>query len=119
MKERLHQTQLLLEPEQHRALAAIARDEGRSISDVVRDTIRQQLESRIRQANADFERQLPALERIWNHRERILLRTDGRPLNVDVITMVDQLREEQDAASAASRANSAHQVGDSWVHAIT
>jgi predicted HicB family RNase H-like nuclease len=44
MAERLHRTQILLEPEQHRALAEIARREGRSLSDVVREMLRQQIE---------------------------------------------------------------------------
>ena len=42
----LHRAQLLLEPEQHEALAEIAEREGRSISDLVREIIRQHLAQR-------------------------------------------------------------------------
>lgn len=42
----LHRAQLLLEPEQHEALAEIAEREGRSISDLVREIIRQHLAER-------------------------------------------------------------------------
>ncbi|HKP51093.1 MAG TPA: ribbon-helix-helix protein, CopG family [Chloroflexia bacterium] len=39
MGERLYRTQILLEPEQHKALAELAKREGRSISDVVREIL--------------------------------------------------------------------------------
>lgn len=42
----LHRAQLLLEPEQHEALAEIAAREGRSISDLVREIVRQHLAER-------------------------------------------------------------------------
>jgi predicted DNA-binding protein len=43
---KLHRTQLLLEAEQHEALAEIAEEEGRSISDLVREIVRQHLVER-------------------------------------------------------------------------
>ncbi len=42
----LHRAQLLLESEQHEALAQIAAQEGRSISDLVREIVRQHLAER-------------------------------------------------------------------------
>lgn len=42
----MYRTQLLLEPEQHKALAEIARREKRSLSDVVRGMLQKQLEER-------------------------------------------------------------------------
>jgi Arc/MetJ-type ribon-helix-helix transcriptional regulator len=42
----LHRAQVLLEPEQHEALAEIAQQEGRSISDLVREIVRQHLAER-------------------------------------------------------------------------
>src|SRR5258708_7921065 len=62
MAERMHRTQILLEPEQHRTLTEIARSEGRSISDVVREMIRERLEHRKQALDADLKRQLEALE---------------------------------------------------------
>ncbi len=40
----MHRTQILLEPEQHKALTEIARREKRSLSDVVREMLEKQLE---------------------------------------------------------------------------
>jgi hypothetical protein len=42
----MYRTQILLEPEQHKALAEIARREKRSLSDVVRGMLQKQLEER-------------------------------------------------------------------------
>jgi predicted DNA-binding protein len=42
----MHRTQILLEPEQHRTLVEIARREGRSLSDIVREMLQRQLEER-------------------------------------------------------------------------
>jgi len=42
----MYRTQILLEPEQHKALAEIARREKRSLSDVVREMLQKQLEDR-------------------------------------------------------------------------
>jgi predicted CopG family antitoxin len=42
----MHRTQILLEQEQHKALKAIARQENRSLSDVVREMLQKQLEER-------------------------------------------------------------------------
>jgi hypothetical protein len=55
----LHRAQLLLESEQHQALAEIAEQEGRSISDLVREIVRQHLAERQQQAQ-----QLTALQAI-------------------------------------------------------
>ena len=39
----LYRAQILLEPEQHQALTEIARKEGRSLSDLVREIVKQHL----------------------------------------------------------------------------
>jgi hypothetical protein len=41
----MYRTQILLDPEQHKALAEIARQEKRSLSDVVRQMLQTQLEA--------------------------------------------------------------------------
>jgi hypothetical protein len=46
MAHKMHRTQILLEPEQHEVLGEIARHEGRSISEVVRDILRENLPRR-------------------------------------------------------------------------
>ena len=44
----LHRTQVLLEPWQHEQLKALAREEGRSLSDVLREMVSDGLERRPR-----------------------------------------------------------------------
>ena len=45
----MQRTQILLEPEQHKALVEIARREKRSLSDLVREMLDKQLEERRKQ----------------------------------------------------------------------
>jgi hypothetical protein len=98
MGDRLYRTQVLLEPAQHRALAAIARVEGRSLSDVLREMIREQLARRREAREAELRRDLAVLERIREHREEILREHGGRPLDVDPVELVNEGRDERDAA---------------------
>src|SRR5690349_20528781 len=95
LKERLYRTQILLEPEQHSALSRIARQEGRSISEKVRELIRQQLEQRQSAEDADLQNYLQGLERIRQHREAILTRRGGKPIDIDVVELINQMREER------------------------
>jgi F0F1-type ATP synthase membrane subunit b/b' len=90
----MHRTQLLLEPEQHQALAEIARKEGRSISDRVREMVQRLIEQRRETARADLERRLAALERIRRHRDEAIARRGGRPVDVDVVALIRQASEE-------------------------
>ena len=65
----LHRAQLLLESEQHQALAEIAEQEGRSISDLVREIVRQHLAERSQQAQQLTA--LQAIERLSQIRARL------------------------------------------------
>ena len=98
MAERLYRAQILLEPEQHRALAEIANRQGRSISEVVREMIAAQLQERAQGARA---KRLEALERIRQHRAVILARRGGKPLEVDVTEIITEAREERDECNVA------------------
>jgi len=93
----MHRTQILLEPEQHQALGQIARQEGRSVSDVVRKLVQQALEQREEERQATIARRMDAMERIRQHREEILAERGGKPLDFDVVEAINQAREEQDA----------------------
>ncbi len=53
----LYRAQILLEPEQHQALTEIAQREGRSISDLVREIVRQHLAERDQAARLQHEMQ--------------------------------------------------------------
>ncbi len=69
MQQNKYRAQILLEPEQHAALAEAARREERSISDLVREIVDhwliQQDEQRL------WEQRMQALERLNQIRERI------------------------------------------------
>jgi hypothetical protein len=45
---------------------------------------------------ADRQRRLAALERIREHREKILAEHGGEPLDFDVVEAIQEAREEQD-----------------------
>jgi hypothetical protein len=68
----LHRTQILLEPEQHRALAKMARRTGRSMSDVAREILGEALARQEREASR--QRALQAIEWLSAFREEIRAR---------------------------------------------
>lgn len=69
MNQTLYRAQILLEPAQHQALAEIARQNERSISELVRDAIRAYLQT---QGTADLrERRKRAEERLLAIREAV------------------------------------------------
>lgn len=96
MGERMYRARILLEPAQQRALAELARREGRSVSDLVREMIQRQLDQRRHEEDAIRRRRLAAVEQIRRHCQAILERRGGAPLDVDVVEMIDRLREERD-----------------------
>ncbi len=102
MADRLQRTQILLEPEQHRALAELASVEGRSISDLVRELIAEQLAQRAQDRAAQRRRQLAGLEAIRGHREAIRQRRGAEAGLPDPSSLIDQLREERDAELTAA-----------------
>ena len=65
----LYRAQLLLETEQHEALARIAEAEGRSISDLMREIVQRALEERARAAQAATA--LQAVGRLTQIREAV------------------------------------------------
>lgn len=101
MTARMQRTQILLEPEQHRALTALAQAEGRSLSDIVREFIQAQLAQREHERTLRRQRQLASLEQIRAHRQAILARRSGLADFPDPADMIVQLREERDVDLAA------------------
>lgn len=65
----LHRAQILLEPEQHRILTEIAQREGRSISELVREILRQYLAEKDREAQR--HREMQAIEGLTQIRHRL------------------------------------------------
>ena len=86
----LYRAQVLLESEQHEALAAIAEQEGRSISDVLREIVREHLVERDREArNLDA---LQAVEKLTRIRESVEQRYGTCPRD-----LVAEVRAEREA----------------------
>jgi predicted DNA-binding protein len=96
MSNRMHRTQILLEPEQHQLLSQLAASEGRTLSDMVREMLRAQLAIRQQEAAALHQRRMEALQRIVAHRQQILSRRNNQPLPLQPHQLIDQLREERD-----------------------
>ena len=84
-----YRAQILLEPEQHRTLAELAEREGRSISDLVRESVQAYLTERERETQR--EREQRALDRLAEIRARIQARHGI--LDVDLVA---EVREERD-----------------------
>jgi predicted CopG family antitoxin len=97
MPNRLRRTEILLDPAQHQELTVIAQLENRSMSEVVREMLHQQLAVRRQNAELAKQRQLAVLDEIDQHRQAILERRGGKPINSDVVALIDQMREERDA----------------------
>lgn len=92
----LTRTQILLEPEQHRALTELARRQNRSLSDLVRAIVSQELEHQAC-AQAEMLRQRQqTLGRITRHRAAILDRRGGQSLAIDVDGEISRMREDRD-----------------------
>ncbi|HEV8636366.1 MAG TPA: ribbon-helix-helix domain-containing protein [Chloroflexota bacterium] len=90
-----HRTQVLLEPEQHRALSALARREGRSMSDLLREIVRRELARREQELEAKKRQWLEGLERIEQRKQEMLARRGGKPIDIDVVQLINEARDER------------------------
>ena len=91
---KMHRAQILLDPDQHIALAEIARREGTSISEIVRTAVQEWLTER---QDAEIVRQrLEDVEIIRAHHQSQLARRGGQPREIDVDQLLDQARAERD-----------------------
>ncbi len=91
---KMHRAQILLDPEQHNALAEIARRDGTSISEIVRTVVESWLIERRQEEST--RRQLEALDTIREHRQALLDQHKGQPLNIDLSNFIEEMREERD-----------------------
>ena len=106
MSERLYRAQILIEQGQRKTLAQIARQEGRSMSDVARELIRLGLEARSETTEMRWRKRDRALEQAAQLRAAIRRRRGGQPLDIDPADLIQSMREERDASfdvGAASR----------------
>jgi len=65
----LQRTQILLEPEQHRVLTEIAQEEGRSLSDLLREIVAEHLAQR--DQDTRLQQALQAIDALTQIRKRI------------------------------------------------
>jgi hypothetical protein len=84
-----YRAQILLEPEQHRTLAELAKRKGRSISALVRESVQAYLVEQ--EKETERERRTKALDALTDIRKRIEAR-----LGVLDIDLVAEIREERD-----------------------
>src|SRR5947209_4927763 len=102
-QEQMYRTEILLTAAQHRALAELAVREGRSVAEVLRELVAQQLEQRQADAIVRRERRLAVLAEIQRHREEILAENGGKPLDFDAVAVINWMREERDARNLGLR----------------
>lgn len=95
---KMHRSKILLDPEQHNALAEIARRNVTSISAVVRTVLQVWLDER--QQDERLRVRLEALDTIRAHRQELLDRRDGKPLNFDPAGLLERVRKEHGDANA-------------------
>lgn len=76
---KMHRAQILLDPDQHDALAEIAQRDGSSISEIVRNVVESWLVRRRQDESA--RKQLEALDTFREHRQRPLGQHKGQPPN--------------------------------------
>jgi len=91
MSKAKYRAQILLEQDQHTALAEIARRQSRSISELTREIVAQYLT----QQEEALRQQQEAIDQIKNFRAKILARRGGKYLEIEVTKLIDEMREER------------------------
>lgn len=94
----MHRAQILLEPGQHRALQNLAKSQGRSISSVVREMINKQLQKYREEQDNLVSRQMAVIDCIRRHKTDLVNRRHGKAIETDIVRMIDENRDERDAA---------------------
>lgn len=94
MSGRMHRTQILIEPEQHKALSDLAEAERKSISELIREILREYFYGR--SGEARWRNRDKTLQRARKVRNSILDERDGKPIDLDMITVLEEIRETRD-----------------------
>jgi predicted CopG family antitoxin len=95
MTNRMHRTQILIEPDQHKALTNIARKQKRSVSEIIREILGQYLERR--SEDVRWQGRMPVLERARELRKAIYEERDGRPIDLDLVEELRKIRQKRDS----------------------
>lgn len=92
----LQRTHILLDPEQKKALEKIAQVQGRSISEIAREYIRDGIERNHQEHTERVRQRLAALERGEQVRKLIREERGGKQLDADIVEIIRAMREERD-----------------------
>lgn len=96
----LHHTakiQIAIPIEQQQALQQLARQEGQSLDELVAQLLREGIDRRHHDTRPRTKaEQLEALEQIEEHRKAFLAKRNNRPLTIDPVSLLEQIREEHD-----------------------
>ncbi|MFN3309298.1 MAG: hypothetical protein ACK44E_08830 [Anaerolineales bacterium] len=91
MAERMVRTQLLLTPQQYQRLCQLAQQENRSLSDVTREL----LTLALRQKEQSLQDRLSRVQAARQVAVAILQSKQGKPLNIDSVALLQEVREER------------------------
>jgi hypothetical protein len=91
----MHRAQILLDPQQHRALRELAERQGRSISSVVREMINDQLVKLKKEQDGKIRHYLAVIDRIRDHKQAVFDRRDSRAIAVDIAKIIEENRTER------------------------
>jgi len=101
MPQPFKRVQLLIEPKQHEALARLASQRAISIAEVTRQAISLGLEALEQQD--EFSRRAAAILQAKELRRAQLERRGGKPVEIDLVEELRNLREERDEQLYRSR----------------
>jgi len=91
----MHRAQILLDPQQHRALREIAKRQGRSISSLVRDMINEQLIRLKKEQESQIRHYMAVIDTTRDHRKAVLDKRGSRAFAVDIGKIIQENRTER------------------------
>ena len=100
IKSKMHRVKIFLDHKLLSALLKIARKEGASISEIIRTELKEWLTER--QEQDMLNKRLKDLQVIENHRQEILARRGGKPMDFDAAEMIERMRTERNNELMAS-----------------
>lgn len=92
----LQRTHILLDPNQKKTLEEIAKRQGRSVSDLTRELIEKGIKQLNRERELEIQKRLEALDQAHQVRELILREREDAPIEVDLVKVLREMREERD-----------------------
>ena len=90
-------TSISLKPEQHQILVEMALREGQDVETFVEHLLQNIIEKQRAEAPSDKDERIRQnFDRIRQHRKAFLVKRNNEPLNIDTVTLLNQLRDERD-----------------------